>query len=89
MVNEMSITNKTKYEVWNYRLSITAGILILLSGIFISQWHLVLSSNLTWMIGPTKLLLPNIETITLALIICGSFVTIAGILMIKIKVKKI
>lgn len=84
----MSITNKTKYEVLSYQLSIIAGILILLSGIVISQWHLALSSNLTWMIGPTKLLSPDIETITLALIICGIFVTSAGILMIKFKVTK-
>lgn len=82
------LTSKTKYEVWSCLLSITAGILILLSAIMISQWHLALSSNLTWMMGPTKLISPNLESITLALIICGSVVTIAGIFMMKFKVTK-
>ncbi|KAF6246252.1 hypothetical protein C6990_10245 [Nitrosopumilus sp. b3] len=84
----MTLTKKTKYEVWSYQLSIIAGVLILLSGIVISQWHLALSSNLTWMLGPTKLLTPNLETIILALSICGTFVTVAGILMRKFKVTK-
>lgn len=84
----MPLTKKTKYEVWSYQLSIIAGVLILLSGIVISQWYLALSSNLTWMLGPTKLLSPNLETSIIALSICGTFVTVAGILMRKFKVTK-
>lgn len=79
---------KTKYEMLSYQLTITAGVLILFSAIMLSQWHMALSSNLTWMMGPVKLLSPNLGALTLALIICGSVVTGAGIFMMKFKVTK-
>ncbi len=82
------LTNKTKYEVLSYQLAIAAGVLILFSTITLSQWHLALSSNLTWMMGPVELSSPNLEALTLALIICGSVITVAGIFMMKFKVTK-
>lgn len=84
----MSIKNTTKYRKWSYPLSITGGALILFSGIVLSQWHLALSSNLTLMIGPTRLLSPELDLITTALIICGVAVTVSGILVMKWKVTR-
>jgi hypothetical protein len=88
-VNELSLTNATKYRVWSYQLSIASGVLILFSAFSLSQWHLALTSNLTWMTGPIRLLSPNIDVLTTGLIICGIFVIIAGIAIMKWKVTKV
>lgn len=84
----MSLTNTAKYRTWSSQLSIAAGVLILLSAISISQWHMGLSSDLNWMTGPTKLLSPELDVITTALIVCGVSILAAGIVMMKWKVTK-
>jgi hypothetical protein len=83
MMDIMSITNAMKYRIWSYQLSIAAGILILFSGIALSQWHLALSWDFSWMTGPPKILSSNLDVLTFALILCGVFVTASGILMMK------
>ena len=88
MVNDMSVTSTTKYRIWSYQLSITAGILILFSGIALSQWHLALSWDFTWMSGPPKILSSNIDYLTILLILCGGFVIASGIIMMKWRVTK-
>ncbi len=84
----MSLTSKAKYRIWSYQLTITAGVLILFSAITLPQWHLALTSNLTWMTGSIRLLSPDLDVITSALIICGIFVTLLGIVIMKWKVTK-
>lgn len=79
----MSITSTAKYRTWSYQLSIAAGIMILFSAATLSQWHLSLSSDLTWMAGPVRLLSSDLESLTTALIICGIFVTASGVIMLK------
>jgi len=88
MVYSMSLTNNAKYRIWSYQISIAAGALILYSAFTLSEWHLALASNLTWMTGPIRLLSPNLDVLTTGLIICGIFVTISGIVIMKWKVTK-
>lgn len=88
MVNNMSLTNKAKYRVWSYQLTIASGILIIFSALAINQWHLALSSNLTWMTGPVRLLSDNVGVMTTGLIICGISITAAGIVIMKWRVTK-
>lgn len=84
----MSTTQKNKYGQWACQLSIAAGILILFSGIALSQWHFALSSNFTWMSGPPRILSSDLDTLTIALILCGTFVTASGIIMMKWRITK-
>lgn len=88
MMDNMSLANKAKYRVWSYQLSIASGILIIFSALSISQWHLALSSNLTWMTGPVRLLSSNVDVMTAGLIICGISITAAGIVIMKWKSTK-
>lgn len=88
MVNNVSLANKAKYKIWSYQITIASGILILFSALVINQWHLALSSNLTWMTGPVRLLSDNADVMTVGLVICGASVTAAGIVIMKWKVTK-
>lgn len=88
MVNNMSLENKAKYRIWSYQLTIASGVLILFSALAINQWHLALSSNLTWMTGPVRLLSSNADVMTTGLIICGISITAAGIVIMKWKASK-
>lgn len=82
------MSNTTKYKVLSYQLTIAAGILILFSAIAISQWHLAISSNFTWMMGPSKLISPDLEVMATALVICGISIIALGVVMMKWKVTK-
>lgn len=84
----MSLENKEKYRIWSYQITLASGVLILLSALVTSQWHLALSSNLTWMTGPVRLLSSNADVMTVGLVVCGISITAAGLVIMKWKVSK-